>query len=51
MQMVIATPEYRGQKIVLVIDNFRIHHSRKTQEFLEQYSDQLILFALPKYSP
>lgn len=51
MQTVIGSPNYHGQKIVLVIDNFRIHRSKKTLEFLQKYTDQLLLFALPTYSP
>jgi transposase len=51
MQAVIQSPGYHGQKIVLVVDNFIIHHSHKTTEFLEKYADQLVLFALPTYSP
>jgi transposase len=51
MQAVTLSPEYHGQQIVLVVDNFIIHHSQKTLKFLEQYADQLILFALPTYSP
>lgn len=51
MQTVTQSPDYHGQKIVLVVDNFRIHHSKKTMAFLEQYTDQLVLFALPTYSP
>lgn len=51
MQTVTQAPGYHGQKIVLVVDNFIIHHSRKTQEFLEKYADQLLLFMLPTYSP
>ena len=51
MQTVTQAPGYHGQKIVLVVDNFIIHHSRKTQEFLEKYQDQLLLFMLPTYSP
>lgn len=51
MQTVTQTPDYHGQKIVLVVDNFIIHRSRKTQEFLEKYKDQLLLFMLPTYSP
>jgi transposase len=51
MQAVTQTPGYHGQKIVLVVDNFIIHHSQKTLRFLEQYADQLIVFALPTYSP
>ena len=51
MQTVTQAPEYQGQKIVLVVDNFIIHRSRMTQEFLEKYADQLLLFMLPTYSP
>ena len=51
MHTMTQAPDYHGQKIVLVVDNFIIHHSRKTQEFLEKYTDQLILFMLPTYSP
>lgn len=38
-------------RTVLVIDNFVIHHSQKTEQFLEQYADQLEPFALPTCSP
>jgi transposase len=51
MPTVTQAPEFHGQKIVLVVDNFIIHRSRKTQEFLEKYKDQLLLFRLPTYSP
>ncbi len=51
MRTVIQSPDYHGQKIVMVVDNFIIHHSQKTTKFLEQYADQLVLFALPTYSP
>ena len=51
LQTVTQVPDYHGQKIVLVVDNFIIHRSRKTQEFLAQYADRLLLFMLPTYSP
>jgi transposase len=51
MQTVTQAPAYHGQKIVLVVDNFVIHRSQKTQQFLEKYADQLLLFRLPTYSP
>ncbi len=51
METVTQSPEYRGQKIVLVVDNFIIHHSQKTLQFLKKYAKQLMLFALPTYSP
>lgn len=51
MQTVTQAPEYHDQKIVLVVDNFIIHRSHKTEAFLEKYKDQLRLFLLPTYSP
>jgi len=51
MQTVTQAPDYHSQKIILVVDNFIIHRSRKTQEFLAQYADRLLLFMLPTYSP
>ena len=49
MQKVTRSPNYHGQKIVLVVDNYRIHHSRKTLKFLEQYADQLgSVVAIPR---
>jgi hypothetical protein len=49
-QTIAPSLEYHNQKIVLVVDNFRTHYS-KTLEFLEPYTDQFVLFALPTYSP
>lgn len=51
MHTVTHSPDYHGQTIILVVDNFRIHTSKKTLEFLKKYADQLILFRLPTYSP
>lgn len=51
MQTVTQAPDYHGQKIVVVVDNFIIHRSHKTQDCLEKYKDQLVLFMLPTYSP
>jgi putative transposase len=34
-----------------MVDNFIIHRSHKTQDFLEKYKEQLVLFMLPTYSP
>lgn len=51
MHTVTHASDYQGQKIVVVVDNFIIHRSRKTQAFLEKYKDQLVLFMLPTYSP
>ncbi len=42
---------YNGPKVVLVIDNYRIHFSKITQATLDKYADRLLLVPLPTYSP
>lgn len=45
------TPLPLGRKIVLVVDNYIIHHSKITEETLRPYADRLTLFRLPTYAP
>lgn len=40
-----------GRKVFLVLDNLRVHHSRKVRAWLEDKTDQIELFFLPSYSP
>ena len=40
-----------GQKIFLILDNLRVHHSRVVKEWLENHMDEIELFYLPSYSP
>lgn len=40
-----------GRKVFLVLDNLRVHHSRKVREWLTQHTEQIELFFLPSYSP
>jgi putative transposase len=42
---------YSGPKIGLVVDNYIIHHSKKTQAILDQYADRIVIVPLPTYSP
>lgn len=42
---------YPTGRIVLVLDNARIHHAKLIQPFLEQYKSRLQLVFLPPYSP
>ena len=42
---------YPAGRIVLVLDNARIHHARLIQPFLEQHKSRLQLIFLPPYSP
>lgn len=42
---------YPKGKIVMVLDNARIHHAKLIQPFLEAHKSRLELFFLPPYSP
>lgn len=42
---------WRGPKVVLVVDNYIIHRSNKTNALLACYADRLMVVALPTYSP
>jgi transposase len=42
---------YSGPKIGLVVDNYIIHRSKKTQVILDKYSDRIVTVPLPTYSP
>jgi transposase len=43
--------KWAGPKVVLVVDNYIIHRSKKTHGVLAQYADRLLVVALPTYSP
>ncbi|HEX7488688.1 MAG TPA: transposase, partial [Anaeromyxobacteraceae bacterium] len=44
--------EYRAaRRIHLILDNYIIHSSKKTQRFLAQFGDRLVLHFLPPYCP
>ncbi|WP_143192139.1 IS630 family transposase, partial [Paenibacillus helianthi] len=49
LQMVVEA--YSEGKIVIVLDNARIHHAKLLQPFLEDYKARLELVFLPPYSP
>lgn len=40
-----------GRKVFLILDNLRVHHSKKVQGWLEKYTDRIELFFLPAYAP
>jgi len=42
---------WQGPKVVLVVDNYIIHHSKQTQALLERYADRLRVLPLPTYAP
>ncbi len=39
------------QKIFLILDNHRVHHSKKVKAYVERHKDKLELFYLPSYCP
>ena len=39
------------RKVFLVLDNLRVHHSRKVRDWLEDKREQIELFFLPSYAP
>lgn len=40
-----------GKKVFLILDNLRVHHSKKVRAWLEKYPQHIELFFLPAYSP
>ncbi|WP_097071727.1 IS630 family transposase [Ureibacillus xyleni] len=43
--------KYEHQKVVMILDNAKIHHAKWIQPFLNAHKDQLALVFLPPYSP
>ncbi|MCL1948223.1 MAG: IS630 family transposase [Turicibacter sp.] len=43
--------KFNGKKLVIVLDNSKVHHARLLEEFLEENTDVLTLMFLPPYSP
>lgn len=40
-----------GHKVYLILDNLRVHHSKKATQWATDHSNQIALFYLPPYSP
>lgn len=40
-----------GKKVFLILDNLRVHHSKKVKAWVAERKDQIELFYLPSYSP
>jgi len=41
----------KTQKLFLILDNLRVHHSRIVKDWVEKNNDKIELFFLPSYSP
>ena len=40
-----------GRKVLLIVDNLKVHHRRPVKEWLALHQDQIAIFYLPSYSP
>lgn len=40
-----------GKKVFLILDNLRVHHSKKVIAWLEGHNKEIEVFYLPSYSP
>ena len=49
MQAIVKTSD--GRKVYLILDNLKVHHSKKVSEWVEEHKNQIRLFHLPPYSP
>ncbi|MPM89329.1 IS630 family transposase IS642 [bioreactor metagenome] len=43
--------QYKSGKIVMILDNAKIHHAKLLKPFLDEVKDRLELMFLPPYSP
>ncbi|MEM1223776.1 MAG: IS630 family transposase [Verrucomicrobiota bacterium] len=43
--------KFRKRKIILIVDNLRVHHSRPVKEWLKKNENRIELVFLPAYSP
>ena len=39
------------KKVFLILDNLRVHHSKKVQTWLEKHKEEIEVFYLPPYAP
>lgn len=40
-----------AKKVFLILDNLRVHHSKKVRAWLEKHKDEIEVFYLPPYAP
>ena len=49
MQALIKTAA--GKKVFFILDNLKVHHSKKVSEWIDDHKSEIALFHLPPYSP
>ena len=40
-----------GRKIYFILDNLKVHHSKRVSQWVDTHKDEIALFHLPPYSP
>lgn len=40
-----------SRKVFLILDNLRVHHSKKVTEWIEKHKEKIAVFYLPPYAP
>ena len=43
--------KHRKRKIILIVDNLRVHHAKLVKAWLEEHKERIEVFYLPAYSP
>ena len=43
--------KHRKRKIILIVDNLRVHHAKLVKGWLEEHKERIEVFYLPAYSP
>jgi len=43
--------KYQENKVFLILDNLRVHHSKLVKKWVEEHKSEIELFYLPSYSP
>ena len=43
--------KHRKRKIILIVDNLRVHHAKDVKAWAEQHKERIELYYLPSYSP
>jgi len=41
----------RQKRVLLILDNLRVHHSKAVTKWIEENQDKIQVFYLPSYSP
>jgi transposase len=51
IQFMTRLTEDANRKVLLILDNLRVHHSKKVKVWLEKNQEKIEVYYLPSYSP